>query len=661
MCGFVGLLNWYGLTAEADGHARAMATAIAHRGPDDEGFWRDPNNQILLGHRRLAIVDLSAAGHQPMASRSGRWLIAFNGEIYNHEALRAELERGGWSCGWRGHSDTEVLLAAFEVHGVEQALKKCVGMFAFALWDRETKTLTLGRDRLGEKPLYYGWLGDTLVFGSELASFYRHPDWHGDINRGALALLMRHNYIPAPYSIFNGVAKLPPATVARFAQRTKDPRVSEYWSLREVTEEAQRSPFSGTPAEAVDEVERLLRQSIEGQMMADVPLGAFLSGGIDSSTVVAVMQSLSTLPVRTFSIGFDVPGYNEAEHAKSVAKHLGTTHTELYVTSREALDVVPRLPSIYSEPFSDSSQIPTYLVSKLARQHVTVSLSGDGGDELFSGYSRYAMSEALWGRISSVPAPVRIGLASAIRAVSPSVWNSALSLPLRLLPSRYRYPNPGDKLHKLSDLLGLRTHDEAYLRLVSHWQSPEALVQGAKEPATWLTRPDGVPSSISDIVRRMMFLDSVSYLPDDILAKVDRASMAVSLESRVPMLDHRIVEFAATLSTSLLRREGISKWPLRQVLYRYVPQALIDRPKMGFGVPLDSWLRGPLREWGESLIGGDSLAEDGLFNGELVRTAWREHQSGARNLQYLLWDVLMFQSWYAQYRESQSVSAAASA
>jgi len=660
MCGFIGLLNWGGLISEADGHAKAMADAIEHRGPDDEGFWRDPNGAVILGHRRLAIVDLTAAGHQPMASRSGRWVIAYNGEIYNHEALRAELERSGWPAGWRGHSDTEVMLAAFEVWGVEQALQKCVGMFAFALWDRETKTLTLGRDRLGEKPLYYGWQQNTLVFGSELASFYRHPDWRGEIDRGALALLMRHNYIPAPYSIFKGVSKLPPATVARFTQHGRDPEIREYWSLREVAQRAERAPFTGTPAEAVDEVERLLKQSISGQMMADVPLGAFLSGGIDSSTVVAVMQSLSTQPVRTFSIGFDVEGYNEAEHAKAVAGHLGTAHTELYVTSREALDVVPRLPSIYSEPFSDSSQIPTYLVSKLARQHVTVSLSGDGGDELFSGYSRYAMSEALWGRISRVPTPLRVGIASAIRSVRPSVLSGALRLPLQALPSRYRFKNPGDKLHKFADLLGLRTHDDVYLRLLSHWQSPEALVHGAKEPPTWMTRPDGVPASMTDVVRRMMFLDSVSYLPDDILAKVDRASMAVSLESRVPMLDHRMVEFAATLPTSILRRDNVAKWPLRQVLYRYVPKEMIDRPKMGFGVPLDSWLRGPLREWGESLIGDRALAEDGLFDVDQVRTAWQEHQSGARNWQYQLWDVLMFQAWHVHYRENQSVGVAAS-
>jgi asparagine synthase (glutamine-hydrolysing) len=648
------------LVSEADGHAKAMADAIEHRGPDDEGFWRDPNGAVILGHRRLAIVDLTAAGHQPMASCSGRWVIAYNGEVYNHEALRAELERDGWSGGWRGHSDTEVILAAFEVYGVEQALQKCVGMFAFALWDRETKTLTLGRDRLGEKPLYYGWLQDTLVFGSELASFYRHPDWRGEINRGAMALLMRHNYIPAPYSIFKGVSKLPPATVARFTKHGKDPEIREYWSLRDIAQSANRSPFTGTPAEAVDEVQRLLQQSISGQMMADVPLGAFLSGGIDSSTVVAVMQSLSKQPVRTFSIGFDVAGYNEAEHAKAVATHLGTSHTELYVTSREALDVVPRLPSIYSEPFSDSSQIPTYLVSKLARQHVTVSLSGDGGDELFSGYSRYAMSESLWGRISTVPTPLRMGMASAIRAVRPPVWSAALRLPLQVMPARYRFKNPGDKLHKFADLLGLRTHDDVYLRLLSHWQSPEALVLGAKEPPTWLTRPDGVPASMTDVVRRMMFLDTVSYLPDDILAKVDRASMAVSLESRVPMLDHRIVEFAATLPTSILRRDGVAKWPLREVLYRYVPKELIDRPKMGFGVPLDSWLRGPLREWGESLIGDRALAEDGLFDVDQVRTAWQEHQSGVRNWQYQLWDVLMFQAWHVQYRENQHVGAAVS-
>lgn len=657
MCGFLGLLNWSGLPSEAGSHARIMAAAISHRGPDDEGFWHDPNGCIVLGHRRLSIVDLSAAGHQPMSSRSGRWVFAFNGEIYNHEAMRAQVERDGWSDVWRGHSDTEVLLAAFELYGIERTLQQCVGMFAFALWDREMKALTLGRDRLGEKPLYYGWLGSTFVFGSDLASFYSHPEWHGKIDRGALALLMRHNYIPAPYSIFKGVSKLPPATIACFAERGSQPALREYWSLREVAEAAHQTPFRGTPEAAVDELERLLRQSLEGQMTADVPLGAFLSGGIDSSTVVAVMQSMGAQPMRTFSIGFDVVGYNEAEHAKAVAKHLGTLHTELYVSSREALDVVPRLPTIYSEPFSDSSQIPTYMVSKLARQHVTVSLSGDGGDELFSGYSRYAVSKALWDRISFLPAPLRAGFASAIRAVRPSVWNSMLAGPLRALPSRYQFKNPGDKLHKFSDLLSLKTHDDVYRRLVSHWQAPEALISDAKEPPTWLTRAGAVPQGMTDTVRRMMFVDSVSYLPDDILVKVDRASMAVSLESRVPMLDHRIVEFAATLPMSVLRRDGIAKWPLRQVLYRYVPKELIDRPKMGFGVPLDLWLRGPLREWGESLLNDCGVSGDGLFNVQEVRKVWQEHQTGERNWQYQLWDVLMFQAWHVQYRERQSVDA----
>lgn len=650
MCGFVGFIEWGGLTAGADDRLRSMGEAIVHRGPDDEGFWLDYEAGVALGHQRLSIVDLSPAGHQPMASACGRWVIAFNGEIYNHKDLRQALDAGGWSSGWRGHSDTEVLLAAITTWGVRAALERCVGMFAFALWDREQRTLIMARDRLGEKPLYYGWLGNTFVFASEMSALYRHPKWQGEIDRNALALLMRHNYIPAPYSIFRNIAKLRPAHLMTLSRGSREPGFECYWDSAQMAANGQASPFEGSPEDAVDRLETLLRQSLAGQMMADVPLGAFLSGGVDSSTIVAVMQSMSSQPVRTFSIGFNEKGYNEAEHARAVAAHLGTQHTELYVSPAEAIQVIPRLPQIYSEPFSDSSQIPTFLVSQLARRDVTVSLSGDGGDELFSGYSRYAMSDGLWSKLSRIPRMLRSGTASAITAVAPSAWNRLLSLPLKVAPQKYQQRNVGDKLHKLAGVLALPNGEEFYRRLVSHWQDPAAVVLGSKEPLTALTGLTDVPQ-LPSFVQRMMYLDLVSYLPEDILVKVDRASMGVSLESRVPLLDHRLVEFAWSLPMHMLRREGQSKWPLRQVLYRHVPRSLIERPKMGFGVPIDSWLRGSLREWGESLLDASRLNQEGFFNVDAIRHAWREHQSGERNQQYLLWDVLMFQSWAEHYQE----------
>lgn len=656
MCGFVGFLDWAGLSPGADEWVDRMSNAIISRGPDDAGRWLDSVAGVALGHRRLAILDLSPMGHQPMLSVCGRWVIAFNGEIYNHEALRKELESAGWREGWRGHSDTEVLLAAIAVYGVRGALQKCVGMFGFALWDRTERTLVIARDRLGEKPVYFGWLGDVFVFASDMAALYRHPRWKGEIDRGALALLMRHNYIPSPYSIFSNISKLQPGRMLTLVHGNREPRIDCYWNAAQMTEQGQAEPFQGSPTEAVDRLEALLRQSLADQMMADVPLGAFLSGGVDSSAVVALMQSMSSRPVRTFTIGFHEEGYNEAVHAKAVAAHLGTDHTELYVSSSEALDVIPQLPAVYSEPFSDSSQIPTFLVSRLARESVTVSLSGDGGDELFSGYSRYATCEKLWSRLSTVSYPIRSCLADGIKALPPRVWSKVLLPMLKLAPQEYRLANPGDKLHKLADVVSLRTGEEIYRRLVSHWQSPSELVVGGDEPPTMLTGLETGPS-LQSFVQRMMYLDTVSYLPDDILVKVDRASMGVSLESRVPLLDHRIVEFAMSLPIELLRREGQSKWPLRQVLYRHVPRELIERPKMGFGVPIDTWLRGPLREWGESLLGKSRLESEGFFRADVVRAAWDQHQSGERNWQYLLWDVLAFQAWHEHYRFGAAVRA----
>lgn len=630
-----------------------MTDVLEHRGPDDAGVWCDPEAGIALGHRRLAIVDLSASGHQPMASAGGRWVIAFNGEIYNHSRLRRELEQANGAPAWRGHSDTETLLAGFEAWGVRGTIERCIGMFAFAVWDRRERLLTLGRDRMGEKPMYYGWQGSgdgaCFLFGSDLAALRQHPAFSAPIDRGALALYMRHNYVPAPYSIYQGIHKLLPGHLLTVSAGCREPRLDCYWSIEEVASDGVGNPFDGGADAAIDALEALLVDAVGQQMMADVPLGAFLSGGIDSSVVVALMQSQSSRPVRTFSIGFDESRHNEAVHAKAVAAHLGTEHTELYVRPDQALDIIPRLPSIYSEPFADSSQVPTCLVSALARRHVTVALSGDAGDELFGGYSRYPLARNLWRGISLIPRSLRGVAASILRAPSVEAWNG-MARPVRgILPSSLARANLGDKLHKAAAVLDSASVDQLYSRLVSHW--PNGVVLGAGPHPTPL---DGQHPSLQglDPVQRMMALDAMTYLPDDILTKVDRAAMAVSLESRVPLLDHRVVEFAWRLPQALKLREGASKWVLRQVLYRHVPRSLIDRPKMGFGVPIDAWLRGPLRDWAEALLDVSTLRQQGYLDPALIRARWSEHLSGRRNWQYHLWDVLMFQAWMENEKRS---------
>jgi asparagine synthase (glutamine-hydrolysing) len=636
---------------------RQMADAISHRGPDDHGVWVDKEAGVALAHRRLSIVDLTAAGHQPMLSESGRWTITFNGEIYNHAELRAELERSGAAPHWRGHSDTEVLLAAISAWGIRRALKRSIGMFAFGLWDRSERKLILARDRLGEKPLYYGRAGRAFLFGSELAALKAHPEWQGQIDREALSLLLRLNYVPAPHAIYTGIRKLPPATFLVIKAGELEGHIETYWDANEAALSGVREPFGGTPVEAVDRTEALIRQSLQGQMMADVPLGAFLSGGIDSSTIVALMQSMSTRPVHTFSIGFSEKGYDEAPQALAVARHLGTAHTQLYVSMRDAMAVVPKLPTLYSEPFADVSQIPTFLVSQLARRHVTVALSGDGGDELFSGYNRYRLSDRLWRLLSKIPQRFRRASGRLALSATPQQWDRALSAASRLLPARGRPQLIGDNVHKAANVIGLSSSDEVYRALVSLWQRPDDIVLGALEPETPFTAT-GRLGAFADPVRRMMYLDLVSYLPDDILVKVDRAAMAVGLEARVPLLDHRIVEFTWSLPLTFLRREGQSKWPLRRVLERYVPPSLTDRPKMGFGVPLDTWLRGGLRDWAESLLDARRLAQEGQFNPAPIRAAWEAHLAGHRNMQYPLWSVLMFQAWNEAQHSNASTSAA---
>jgi asparagine synthase (glutamine-hydrolysing) len=656
MCGIVGFLGSAGPAGQDVAVVRRMADQLRLRGPDDEGVWADETAGVALSQRRLSIVDLSPAGHQPMFSACQRYVIVFNGEIYNYEDMRRRLD-GERAHAWRGHSDTEVFLEAVSRWGIKPALESAVGMFAFALWDRRERTLVLARDRLGEKPLYYGRIGASFAFASELKAFRAHPAWRPEINRDAVTLLMRHNYVPAPYSIYRGISKLRPGHILVLASADAEPRIESYWDARDVVLHAGQNPFTGSGEEAVTELEALLKQSIKGQMMADVPLGAFLSGGIDSSTVVALMQSMSSRPIRTFTIGFHQAGYNEAEHAKLVAQHLGTDHTEMYVTEREAMDVIPALPEIYCEPFSDSSQIPTYLVSKLARQKVTVSLSGDGGDELFSGYTRYGMADAFWSKLSLVPRPLRRAAASLATLPSPALYDGVAGPLLPLLPERHRHARVGDRVHKAAHVLAMKSIDEMYLQLCSHWSDPASFVTGGHELPTMLTGLEQLPR-LPGNVERMMYLDLKSYLPDDILVKVDRAAMAVSLETRVPMLDHRVVAFAMSLPLAMLRAGNTTKWPLRQLLYKYVPRQLVERPKMGFGVPIDSWLRGALRDWAEDLLSEARLREDDCFDPAPIRLAWRDHLSGRRNYQYLLWDVLMFQAWRAAQRGQSSALAA---
>jgi len=591
-----------------------------------------------------------------MISESGRYVIVFNGEIYNFQELRAELERlpAVFRPSFRGHSDTEVMLAAFERWGVEEALRRFNGMFAFALWDRRERVLHLARDRFGEKPVYYGWAGNVFLFGSELKALRAHPEFRPDISREAVMLLLRYGYIPAPYSIYKGVSKLPPASwLSLPLSGPTEPQPVEYWSVRDVALRGCAAPFPGTEQEAIVELEGLLRDAVRIRMVADVPLGAFLSGGIDSSVVVALMQAQSGQRVRTFTIGFHESGYNEAVFAKAVAGHLGTEHTELYVTPEKARNVVPNLPTLYDEPFADSSQIPTFLVSQLTRRYVTVSLSGDGGDEVFGGYPRYFWANLLWRKLAWVPPTARRALGGAMRSVPLLAWELLFRGLNSLAPAGLDVQNPVDRIQKLANLLAADNSEALYFRLLSHWDSPAAIVRGGCEPSTILSSLNGA-AGIPDFTLRMMLLDTLSYLPDDILVKVDRASMAVSLESRAPFLDHRLVEFAWRLPTHFRTRHGQGKWILRQVLSHYVPHELFERPKAGFGIPIYAWLRGPLRAWAEELLDESRLRREGYFDPAPIRRKWTEHLSGRRNWFSPLWNVLMFQAWLEQERRWRS-------
>jgi asparagine synthase (glutamine-hydrolysing) len=618
----------------------AMTGRLVHRGPDDSGTWVDAAAGVGLGFRRLSILDLSSAGHQPMHSPDGRFAIVHNGETYNFRDLRAELEARGHR--FRGHSDTEVILAACCEWGPEAAIPRLWGMFALAVWDRRERRLILARDRLGKKPLYYAVQGSLVLFGSELKALRAHPAFSPEVDPGALALYMRLGYVPAPWCIYRGARKLRQGCLAVVPE---DGPLAErlYWDALEVAEAGLHAPDTRPEADAVEELDALLRDAVGRRMVSDVPLGAFLSGGIDSSTIVALMQAQSARPVQTFSIGFHEDAYNEAEPAGKVARHLGTDHTELYVTPEEALAVIPRLADLYDEPFADVSQIPTYLVSELARRRVTVSLTGDGGDEVFGGYGRYTWASAAWDRLRWVR-PLRAALRGAIRLGSPGFWDAAVRRLGPLLPSRLHGRVSGDRLWRVAQWLEASSDDDLYVALVSRWARPDGLVAGGDEPHTIL-RDTRVRQRIPGYAERMMLLDLVTYLPDDILVKVDRASMAVSLEARCPLLDHRVVEFAWRLPLSMRIRGGKGKWLLRRVLDRYVPSHLVDRPKMGFDVPIGAWLRGPLREWAQGLLSERRLRDDGFLDPQPVLASWAAHLAGRGAEQQRLWTVLMFQAW----------------
>lgn len=656
MCGIVGYLG--PPLPQARETLERAAAALRHRGPDDAGFWQDEHGGIALAHRRLSVIELSPAGRQPMVSHGGRWVVVFNGEIYNHVQLRDRLARAtGVEAGamaltvddrdaWRGHSDTETLLECIACWGIERALDAVEGMFALALWDRHERALHLARDRMGEKPLYCGWVGRGFAFASELKALRTLPGFDATLDRAALAEFMRCGAVPAPLSIYEGVRKLLPGTwltvsgvdVAR--RQLKEPR--SYWRLVDIAQRGHDRPLEfDSDAAAIDALEAVVSASIRSQMLADVPLGAFLSGGVDSSTVVALMQKHAERPVRTFSIGFHEPGYDEAGHARAVARHLGTDHVELYVDDHAAREVIPRLPQIYCEPFADSSQIPTFLVSELARQAVTVSLSGDGGDELFGGYGRYFLAARIWSRIGHLPVSVRRAVAHTIRRVSPQVWNAAFRAAGALVPARHRGLLMGDKLHKGAEFLSARTFEAFYRSgFGTYWEPGSVTATSALGNAVPEVDAHGFAP-----IERMMLHDALDYLPNVILTKVDRAAMAVSLETRVPLLAREVVEFAWMLPMTMKVRHGQGKWILRQLLERHVPRGLVDRPKMGFGVPIDTWLRGPIREWAEALLDPARLRREGYLDPGPIGIRWREHQGGDRNWHYQLWPVLMFQAW----------------
>jgi asparagine synthase (glutamine-hydrolysing) len=641
MCGFAGLLrrpDGPGLDVAA--HAGRMSATLVHRGPDDAGVWSDEAGLVGLGFRRLSIVDLTASGHQPMRSTSGRFTMVFNGEVYNHDALGKELS--GLGHRFRGTSDTEVILAAVEEWGLRRAVERFIGMFAIALWDERERTLSLVRDRLGIKPLFYTSNGDVLTFGSELKALVAGPGFRRELDREALTLYLRYLYVPSPRTIYRDVRKLLPGHILTVASPAAVPPSEEYWSPTRAREAAVLDPFTGSEEEAADELERLLRDAVSRRLRADVPLGAFLSAGVDSSTVVSLMQAASSRPVRTFSVGFEVSEHNEADVAAQIAAHLGTSHTELLMTGEEALATVASLPEMFDEPHADTSQIPQYLLCSKARKEVTVALSGDGGDEVFGGYHRYIDGVGLLGRLERIPAALRRGVAAGIGSVSATTWDRLFQAAGPVLPASMRRRLPGEKLGKLARVLERGSPEEMYQSLVSAWPDVES-VTGVTPTGDRMM--EVLRSLDAPVLDRMMLADQLLYLPDDQLAKVDRVSMAVSLEVRVPMVDHRLVEFSWRLPSELKIRDGVGKHLLRTVLYRHVPRELVERPKMGLSVPIVDWLRGPLRDWAEDLLDPRRLREDGFLDPSIIGDAWTRIQAGHREGGLGMWAVLQFQAW----------------
>ena len=650
MCGIAGLLDPAASTSadRLGALASAMAAPLEHRGPDDRGVWVDAEAGVAFGHRRLAIIDLGPGGAQPMVSAGGRWVIAYNGEIYNHRQLRHRLERAGTR--FRGESDTEALVAAVECWGVDRALDASEGMFAAALWDRRERALHLLRDRFGEKPLYYGWVGAVFAFGSELKAVCALPGFSAELDRRAVARYLRHNCIPAPDTIWRGVRKLLPGhlvTLTHAAIPGVLPEQRCYWSAADAVTAARQRPFVGSDSEMTDQLEDALSEAVAARMIADVPVGAFLSGGIDSSTVVALMQQNATRPVRTFTVGFADRAFDESPDAAAVAAHLGTDHTAVHVGDAEAVEVIARIPEIWDEPFSDVSQIPTYLVSRVARREVTVSLSGDGGDELFAGYNRHAWLDRVWGRAAVLPSGIRRTGSSALGRIPPALVDQ----PARMLPAGWRVRNPSTKVVKLARVLAASDPEDAYRALTTHWDDAHSMVIGG-DPLDQAGDRDRSPVSDGGITEQMLWSDLVGYLPDDILVKLDRAAMAVSLETRVPFLDRRVLDLAWSLPLQAKLRDGHTKWLLRQVLARHVPAKLVERPKMGFGLPIGPWLRAELAPWAEHLLDEERLRAQGLLDPLPVRRAWDLHRSGRRDLGYELWDVLVLQAWIDRWTPS---------
>ncbi len=655
MCGITGIFGNL-RKEEFDRSIHKMSAELTHRGPDDAGTWIDEENGIAFGHQRLSIIDLSSAGHQPMVSPCRRFVTIFNGEIYNHLELRDELNDAMNSMSWHGHSDTETLVTAFSQWGIERTLEKLVGMFAIVVWDFQEKKLILVRDRFGEKPLYYGWSNGVFLFGSELKALRKYKGFNNQIDRSVLSLYMQYMHIPAPYSIFKNVYKLEPGCVLEIDEKglfqspkeapfapfnSQGVSIKQWYSLSDIAKSGQKNLIKDE-GEAIELLEKTLLESVRSQLITDVPLGAFLSGGVDSSIIVSLMQQLSDHPVKTFTIGFEESAFNEAIYAKEVAKHLGTDHHELYVTANDAYKVIPSLPTLYDEPFADSSQIPTYLVSKLARQHVTVSLSGDAGDELFGGYNRYLWGDRIWNRIKWMPQSLRHTLGVSIQKLPASAWDKVG----HSLPTKYRVASMGNKAHRIArHLETVNSLDDMYFNLVTEGYRDENLVINDRLVLETKLNDSNIVLGISESEQRMMLWDSLTYLPDDILTKVDRAAMGVSLETRIPFLDHRVAELAWRLPLSMKIKNGEGKWPVRQVLYKYVPKELIERPKAGFAIPVGQWIRGPLREWADNLLDETRIKHDGYFNPQLVRQLWEQHLSGRYDWTSRLWAILMFQAW----------------